>query len=413
MRSIAGLVLLLSAIQAQTPEAEQAELRKVLAEAGSSQVDFARAVERHLEKYPETAQRADLERAMVRVATELRDNRRLLLYGERVLEREAENIELLERVSRILLFDENKEDNTRALEYARRLEKAIRAMPPVEPGSRGAAIKAQERQFGLGKALVYQARATGNLGHPADALKFAQSSYEVFPSAESAREAARWLHRLGRVDEAIRWQADAFTIPDRGASDEDRRKDRARLGEWYRQLSESEKGLGDRVLEAWDRTQTVVDNYRASLKQLDPNEGARDPMQFTLSGLEGDKLALSSLKGKVVVLDFWATWCGPCRAQQPLYEQVKEKYRENPDVVLLNVNTDENRAVVKPFLQGNGWKKTIYFEDGLSALLRVGSIPTTVVINRRGEVVSRMNGYIPERFVDMLSERIDEALQAR
>ena len=92
---------------------------------------------------------------------------------------------------------------------------------------------------------------------------------------------------------------------------------------------------------------------------------------------------------------------------------MKERFRDNPDVVLLNVNTDENRAAVKPFLDQNGWKKTIYFEDGLSSLLRVSSIPTTVVINPRGEVASRMNGYIPDRFVDMLSERIEESLKAR
>ena len=51
-----------------------------------------------------------------------------------------------------------------------------------------------------------------------------------------------------------------------------------------------------------------------------------------------------------MVLDFWATWCGPCRAQQPLYEQVKERFKANPNVAFLNINTDEDRTVVKPFL---------------------------------------------------------------
>ncbi len=102
---------------------------------------------------------------------------------------------------------------------------------------------------------------------------------------------------------------------------------------------------------------------------------------------------------------------GPCRQQQPLYEQVKEKYKSNPKVVFLNISTDEAKELVKPFLERNKWNKTAYFEDGLASLLRVSSIPTTVIVNPRGEIASRMNGFIAERFVEMLSERIDQSLK--
>jgi thiol-disulfide isomerase/thioredoxin len=405
-------LLFVAACVAQVPEAEQADLRRALAEAGSSQLDFARAIEQHLKKYPETKQRAELERAMVRAATELRDDRRLLLYGERVLQREPENVELLERVSRLLLRSDDKETNTRALTYARQLETTIRGLAAPVAGTRGAAAKTEDRNHGLGKALTYQARAAGNLGNPAEAAKLARSSFDVYPTAEAAREAARWLERQGKLEEAIRALADAFAIGDPSAGEEDRQKDRARLGEWYRKWKGSEAGLGDIVLAAWDRTQSLVRDYRDSLGKVEPNAAARDPLDFTISGLNGEKLSLATLKGKVVVLDFWATWCGPCRAQQPLYEAVMQRFKGSPEVVFLNINTDENRNVVKPFLDENGWKKTIYFEDGLSALLRVSSIPTTVVIGKDGQVVSRMNGFIPERFVDMLSERIQESLAA-
>jgi thiol-disulfide isomerase/thioredoxin len=191
---------------------------------------------------------------------------------------------------------------------------------------------------------------------------------------------------------------------------EDRKRDRARLGEAWRKSRGTEAGLGDLLLAAFDRTQRSIEEYRSALRKLDPNSEVRDPMEFTVSGLNGETLRLASHKGKVVVLDFWATWCGPCRAQQPLYEQVKDRYKGNPKVMLLNINTDENKEVVKPFLEREKWNKTVYFEDGLSSLLRVSSIPTTIVINPRGEISSRMNGYIAERFVDMLGERIEQAL---
>jgi thioredoxin-related protein len=80
-------------------------------------------------------------------------------------------------------------------------------------------------------------------------------------------------------------------------------------------------------------------------------------------------------------------------------------------VVFLSINTDEDREGVPGFLEENGWDKRVFFDDGLAALLRVSSIPTTILIGKQGQIASRMNGFIPERFVDMLSERIQEALR--
>jgi thiol-disulfide isomerase/thioredoxin len=113
----------------------------------------------------------------------------------------------------------------------------------------------------------------------------------------------------------------------------------------------------------------------------------------------------------VIVFDFWATWCGPCRAQHPLYEQVKLRFKNSQDVVFLSVNTDEDRELVAPFLKEHGWKVKPYFEDGLSRALQISSIPTTIIVDRRGEIFSRMNGYLPDRFVDMLTDRIRDALK--
>jgi thiol-disulfide isomerase/thioredoxin len=113
-----------------------------------------------------------------------------------------------------------------------------------------------------------------------------------------------------------------------------------------------------------------------------------------------------------VLVDFWATWCGPCRAQYPLYEEVKKKYKDRDDVVFLAISTDEDRGAVEPFLKEQHWNKNVYFEDGLSSLLRVSSIPTTIVFGRSGKIAARLNGFLPEQFVDMLSARIEAELAA-
>ena len=90
---------------------------------------------------------------------------------------------------------------------------------------------------------------------------------------------------------------------------------------------------------------------------------------------------------------------------------MKQKYRFNSDVVFLSVDTDEDHSLVAPFLKEQKWSQAVYFEDGLTRKLDISSIPTTLVVNRHGEIISRMNGFVPERFVDMLSERIEEALK--
>jgi thiol-disulfide isomerase/thioredoxin len=185
------------------------------------------------------------------------------------------------------------------------------------------------------------------------------------------------------------------------------------LSEEYRQVHDSEAGLGDLILAAYDRTAGLVDARRRHLQTMEPNFGATDPMQFVISGLDGKKLGLGSLKGRIVIMDFWATWCVPCRTQHPMYETVKERFKDRSDVVFLAIDADEERLLVEPFLDAQKWSRTaVYFEDGLQRLLKVDSIPTTIMFDKRGRLWSRMNGFAPDRFVETLTERIQTALAA-
>jgi thiol-disulfide isomerase/thioredoxin len=186
--------------------------------------------------------------------------------------------------------------------------------------------------------------------------------------------------------------------------------DRTRMSELYRKLHDSEAGLGDLILKAYDSTSAQLAARRAELRQFDPNAQLKAPIQFTLSGLDGEKLQLSSLLGKVIVLDFWATWCVPCREQHPLYEAVKARFNASDEVVFLAVDADEDHSVVKPFLTQIKWTQKVYFDDGLQNLLQVTSIPTTIILDKKGELFTRMIGYLPDRFVEMLTDRVNDAL---
>jgi thiol-disulfide isomerase/thioredoxin len=172
----------------------------------------------------------------------------------------------------------------------------------------------------------------------------------------------------------------------------------------------SEKGLGDLILEAYDRNLAAAHARALRLRANDPNAQLTDPMEFTLSGVDGSKLQMASLKGKVVILDVWATWCGPCRAQHPLYQQVMKRFAGNADVAFVSVNCDEDRAAVKPFLADVKWPEPVYYEDGLARAMKLNSLPATIVIGRDGQIFSRMNGFVPELFVDSLAGKIRDAL---
>jgi thiol-disulfide isomerase/thioredoxin len=397
--------------QSKAPAGEDRDLENALAEAGNSQVEYARALERHLDKYPKSERRAEIVRVLAQASVDLKDKRRILKYGIEAIEAGARNPAVLDHTTRALLDQKDEESLSRAVKYSQLLIDLLSSqrkqqLDSKEPGS-GRGRRLDETEFALARARTFHARALGSSGQVEQALQSLDEGWSAYPTSEGARERARWLEKAGKKPEALNAWADSVMIDDQRTASPDRAGDQRRLGEL---ASAAGVPAGDALLAALDRTTAALAERKARLRAFDPNLAATEVLDFTISALSGGKLDLASLKGKVVVFDFWATWCGPCRAQHPLYEQVKKRFVDKPEVVFLAVSTDEDRALVGPFLDSTKWSKQVYFDDGLSGLLRISSIPTTVVLDRQGNVHSRLNGYIADRFVDMLSDRIREAL---
>ncbi len=411
-RGIGLLIVCMSAL-GQAPEAtpaEKHELAEAIKEANTSGYDLTRALETHLRKYPQTPLRADMYSLLAKAAVEIRDDARIIRYGEPALAATPNDVTLLDRVSRALLDAGGKENATRALGYAKRFEDYVIRVPV--PAGYDAVKNQEDHDQALARALLYQSRANRMLGDYDNARRTAALAYIAYPDAQSARAWSEALELQGKHQEAIERLADAFTIADPQSPGDDRAGDRKRLGELYGKLHDgSEKGLGDEVLAAYDRTSATMAKRAGELRKLDPNIGVTDPMNFTLTALDGGKLELKSLRGKVVIFDFWATWCVPCRAQHPLYEELKTRFHDRSDVVFLSIDTDEDHELVAPFLEAQHWSaSSVYFDNGLVRMLTVSTIPTTIIADKQGRIMSRMNGFNGDKFVGEIAGRIQAAL---
>jgi thiol-disulfide isomerase/thioredoxin len=123
---------------------------------------------------------------------------------------------------------------------------------------------------------------------------------------------------------------------------------------------------------------------------------------FELAGLDGKIVRLSDFEGKVVLVDFWATWCGPCRMEVPHLKELYSRY-SGKGLELVGISLDTaGPGVVRPFVEKNDIPYTIVMGDQATANLYGGvtAIPTAFLIDRKGRVIKKYVGYRPlETFV--------------
>ncbi|HHQ14695.1 MAG TPA: TlpA family protein disulfide reductase [Chromatiales bacterium] len=115
---------------------------------------------------------------------------------------------------------------------------------------------------------------------------------------------------------------------------------------------------------------------------------------FSLVNRQGQTVSLSDLKGQVVLINFWATWCGPCRKEMPLLEQLYERY-EPLGFTLLGVNVEENPKDADAFLKETPVTFPVLFDpdNRVSKMYDVSAMPSTVLVDRKGQMRFLHHGY--------------------
>ncbi|MFC4076563.1 thiol-disulfide oxidoreductase ResA [Salinithrix halophila] len=131
-------------------------------------------------------------------------------------------------------------------------------------------------------------------------------------------------------------------------------------------------------------------------KELGPEVGEQAP-DFALKTLEGEELKLSDLRGKTVLVNFWATWCKPCRKEMPAIQNVSDKYKEKGFQVV-GVNIAETKVSVSGFARQLELDFPILLDSDrrVTKLYRVGPIPFSVFIDKNGKVIRKVNGQMDE-----------------
>jgi len=123
--------------------------------------------------------------------------------------------------------------------------------------------------------------------------------------------------------------------------------------------------------------------------------GALESAEFRLPSLDGGELGPPDFRGRVVVADLWATWCGPCRLQTKYFEEVRAEYADD-EVAFLAINVGEDEATVRNFAAKSPFPYPVLLDpaETLYARFGVGGLPTVFVIDPRGRIVFLETGVV-------------------
>lgn len=234
-----------------------------------------------------------------------------------------------------------------------------------------------------GRVLVAQGRAAEVEKIVRPLLDAQFQGYSNVDRGKAKFALAEALQAQNRLEEALEMYAQGFVESQRYVKESGEKFENL-----YRQLRGSGQGMAEYLAAREGQFQVAASAGIERGTRIDK------PMpDFDLLSLTGERVTLASLRGKVVIMNFWATWCGPCRLELPHVQEFYEKTKNDPGVAVVAVTTDENRALVAPFMRQFKYTFPVLFDEGLRAKLEIRGIPTTFIIDPAGMIRLRMVGF--------------------
>jgi thiol-disulfide isomerase/thioredoxin len=144
---------------------------------------------------------------------------------------------------------------------------------------------------------------------------------------------------------------------------------------------------------AWFLKQLLsVGLFKAEIKKESPSPKSL-PVNFYFGDAKGNIISSNDLKGKVVFINFWATWCPPCRAEMPSLDKLYKQFQNDDRFVFLFLNEDEDVGNARGFLADNGYSFPIARRVGnITNEVFSGTLPTTVILSRDSRIVMKHEG---------------------
>ena len=137
------------------------------------------------------------------------------------------------------------------------------------------------------------------------------------------------------------------------------------------------------------------------------NEQQTADYNLSLIGFDDRLVSLNDFRGKTILLNFWASWCPPCRAEMPTIQNLYSKMKNKSDVVFVLVSLDNNLPKAKEFIKDEDFTFPVYYlNSSLPQIYDTGTIPSTFVISKEGKIVARRVGmadYNSKKFIDFLN----------
>lgn len=150
-----------------------------------------------------------------------------------------------------------------------------------------------------------------------------------------------------------------------------------------------------------------------SVLAVEPDDIVPD---FTLKGMDGQNLRLEELRGQVVLINFWASWCGPCRQEMPILQKIHERY-EPLGFTVLGVNVDEQQEKARRIVDRLNLKFPLLLDTAqtVSEAYEVNAMPFTVLVDRNGKISYIHRGYKPgdeNQYVNRLKQLLRQPMSS-